>query len=152
MTNSQKHAATRALIFDCDGVLADTERDGHRVAFNAAFVEAELPIHWDETLYGELVTIGGGKERIGHVLTPELLRASRHAHTDEPSVDAHIKNTPGVEGAEDASRDALIRSLHARKSQIFQELVANGKVPPRPGVARRTRLRCTSVDWYWALF
>ncbi|MDP2155741.1 MAG: HAD family hydrolase, partial [Sulfuricella sp.] len=51
-----------AVIFDVDGTLADTERDGHRVAFNTAFRESGLDWHWDEALYGELLGIGGGKE------------------------------------------------------------------------------------------
>ena len=50
-----------ALIFDVDGTLADTERDGHRPAFNAAFREAGLDWHWDEALYGELLAVTGGK-------------------------------------------------------------------------------------------
>lgn len=53
-----------ALIFDCDGVLADTEKDGHLPAFNAAFAEFDLPIRWDEATYAEKLKIGGGKERI----------------------------------------------------------------------------------------
>ncbi|NBU15269.1 MAG: HAD family hydrolase, partial [Alphaproteobacteria bacterium] len=53
-----------ALIFDCDGVLVDTERDGHRVAFNAAFEDAGLAITWSVERYGELLTTGGGKERM----------------------------------------------------------------------------------------
>jgi len=56
----------RGLIFDVDGTLADTERDGHRPAFNAAFREAGLDWHWDEALYGELLAVTGGKERILH--------------------------------------------------------------------------------------
>jgi HAD superfamily hydrolase (TIGR01509 family) len=57
-----------ALIFDCDGVLADTERDGHRPAFNQAFAEAGLDIVWDEEEYGRRLQIGGGKERIASVI------------------------------------------------------------------------------------
>ena len=57
-------AMLEALIFDVDGTLADTERDGHRPAFNAAFAEAGLTWHWDEALYGELLEVTGGKERI----------------------------------------------------------------------------------------
>ena len=48
-----------ALIFDCDGVLADTERDGHLPAFNAAFAEFGLPIEWDAHTYARLLQIGG---------------------------------------------------------------------------------------------
>ena len=53
-----------ALIFDVDGTLADTERDGHRVAFNQAFKEANLDWDWTVELYGELLQVTGGKERI----------------------------------------------------------------------------------------
>ena len=49
-----------ALIFDVDGTLADTERDGHRVAFNLAFAEHGLGWHGDEALYGELLAVTGG--------------------------------------------------------------------------------------------
>eukprot|EP00540_Astrosyne_radiata_P021262 CAMPEP_0116846070 /NCGR_PEP_ID=MMETSP0418-20121206/13631_1 /TAXON_ID=1158023 /ORGANISM="Astrosyne radiata, Strain 13vi08-1A" /LENGTH=315 /DNA_ID=CAMNT_0004477277 /DNA_START=175 /DNA_END=1122 /DNA_ORIENTATION=+ len=56
--------ALEAILFDCDGVLADTERDGHRVAFNKAFEQKGLPTVWDEKLYGELLKVGGGKERM----------------------------------------------------------------------------------------
>ena len=51
----------KALIFDCDGVLAETERDGHRVAFNRTFAEKGYDIEWDGALYRELLKIGGGK-------------------------------------------------------------------------------------------
>jgi len=60
-----------ALIFDCDGVLADTERDGHRPAFNQAFAEAGLDVFWDEAEYGRRLQIGGGKERIASVVDDE---------------------------------------------------------------------------------
>ena len=56
----------QALIFDVDGTLSDTERDGHRVAFNQAFKEAGLDWHWAVALYGELLAITGGKERISY--------------------------------------------------------------------------------------
>ena len=58
--------ALQALVFDVDGTLADTERDGHRPAFNAAFAHAGLPWHWDVAVYGGLLGVTGGKERIRH--------------------------------------------------------------------------------------
>ena len=61
-------AAAPVLIFDVDGTLADTERDGHRVAFNRAFEEAGLDWHWSVELYGDLLAITGGKERMRHYL------------------------------------------------------------------------------------
>ncbi|WP_026460002.1 HAD-IA family hydrolase [Schaalia suimastitidis] len=108
---------TRALIFDCDGVLADTERDGHRVAFNQAFAEFDLPITWDDETYARLVKIGGGKERIASVLTPELLR---HAGLN----------------VDEAQRQQLIRDLHQRKTALFQHRIHSGAIPSRTGVAR----------------
>jgi hypothetical protein len=56
----------QTLIFDVDGTLADTERDGHRPAFNRTFEEAGLDWHWDVALYGELLAVTGGKERMRH--------------------------------------------------------------------------------------
>ncbi|MDE2119313.1 MAG: HAD family hydrolase, partial [Betaproteobacteria bacterium] len=56
----------RALIFDVDGTLAETERDGHRVAFNRAVAALGLAWHWDEALYGRLLEVTGGKERMLH--------------------------------------------------------------------------------------
>ncbi|MEA2547591.1 MAG: hypothetical protein QOE42_189, partial [Chloroflexota bacterium] len=63
------------LIFDCDGVLADTERFGHLPAFNATFRELGLPVEWSDEEYGRLLSIGGGKERMASILTPELVAA-----------------------------------------------------------------------------
>lgn len=103
----------QALIFDVDGTLADTERDGHRVAFNLAFAEHGLDWNWDEGLYGELLTVTGGKERIRHFV-------ERHA-TD-------------VAGRPDFN--ALVAALHATKTEHYVRLVASGQLPLRPGVAR----------------
>lgn len=95
-----------ALIFDCDGVLADTERDGHRPAFNQAFAEAGLPWTWSEEEYGERLKIGGGKERIASMF---------------PDADAQAER---------------IAALHKRKTAIYKEIVRAGRLPGRPGVAR----------------
>jgi len=57
-------ATLEAVIFDVDGTLADTERDGHRVAFNRAFDEFGIDWYWSEPEYGELLAVTGGKERI----------------------------------------------------------------------------------------
>jgi HAD superfamily hydrolase (TIGR01509 family) len=100
----------QALLFDVDGTLADTERDGHRVAFNRAFREAGLPWEWDVAAYGDLLSVTGGKERIRHFLDqrPELQQLD----------------------------DAAIIDLHAAKTRHYVELVAQGNVPLRSGVAR----------------
>ena len=66
---------TPALVFDCDGVLADTERDGYLPAFNATFAELGLPVRWSVEEYGRLLAIGGGKERLATLFTPENVAA-----------------------------------------------------------------------------
>jgi HAD superfamily hydrolase (TIGR01509 family) len=102
----------RALIFDVDGTLADTERDGHRPAFNTAFAEAGLPWHWDIALYGELLAVTGGKERM-------RFYCERH--------------DPEFLGRPDA--DERIRALHAAKTRHYLALLEAGRIPLRPGVA-----------------
>jgi HAD superfamily hydrolase (TIGR01509 family) len=101
----------QALIFDCDGVLVDTERDGHRVAFNTAFRSAGLSEDWSVDRYGELLTTGGGKERM-------------RRHFDEAGWPA------------EADRDALILGLHHAKTNLFMQIIEGGALPLRPGVAR----------------
>lgn len=101
-----------ALFFDCDGVLVDTERDGHRVAFNKAFAAKGFDIDWSVERYGALLTTAGGKERM-------------RRHFDET----------GWPVAE-AERDTLIAELHALKTDIFMDLIVSGKLPLRSGVAR----------------
>lgn len=104
----------RALVLDCDGVLADTELDGHLVAFNRTFEELGFPFRWSAEEYGPLLRIGGGKER---------LRAYLAQH---PEID--LGSTDEV--------DALILRAHKRKSEIYVELVEAGALPGRPGIAR----------------
>jgi len=105
------------LIFDCDGVLADTERDGHRVAFNATFREFGLPVEWSEEEYAVKLQIAGGKERMASLLTPEFVR-SNGLPTD-------------AEG-----QTALLAQWHKRKTAIYTEMVAAGQLPTRPGIHR----------------
>ena len=107
----------RGLVFDCDGVLADTERYGHLVAFNRTFEEFGLPVRWSVADYREKVLIGGGKERMASLLTPEFVAAA------------------GLP-ADAEGQQAAIAAWHRRKTEIYAELVASGAVPPRPGVAR----------------
>ncbi|MBU3695295.1 HAD family hydrolase [Dechloromonas sp.] len=103
--------ALKALIFDVDGTLADTERDGHRCAFNLAFGEHGLEWQWDEQTYGRLLTVAGGKERLRHY-------AERY--------------DPAFFAGRDA--DALIRALHATKTRHYVRLAGSGRIPLRPGV------------------
>lgn len=101
----------QALIFDVDGTLADTERDGHRVAFNRAFAEAGLDWDWSVELYGELLSVAGGKERIRFYL--------QQYRPEVPMPD-----------------DGFIADLHATKTRHYRELLALGEIPLRPGVKR----------------
>jgi len=105
-----------ALIFDCDGVLADTERFGHLPAFNRTFEESGVPLHWTEADYAEKVKIGGGKERMTSAITPEIAAAL------------------GI--ADDESRAAAVVQWHRRKTEIYTQLVQSGALPPRPGIRR----------------
>src|ERR1700685_1142672 len=108
---------TSALILDCDGVLADTELYGHLVAFNQTFEEFGLPVRWSVDDYKKKVLIGGGKERLASLLTPEFVAAA------------------GLPADAEGQR-AAVAAWHRRKTEIYAELVASGAVPPRPGVGR----------------
>lgn len=103
----------QALLFDVDGTLADTERDAHRPAFNRAFAEFGLDWVWDVALYGKLLAVAGGKERMRHYL-------------------AHYR--PG-EVAPDKV-DALVNALYQIKTRYYTTTLGEGSMPLRPGVRR----------------
>ena len=113
MSHYSSRTTLAAVIFDVDGTLADTERDGHRPAFNAAFREAGLSWDWDVALYGELLAITGGKERIRHYM--------------EKYCPAEL-NRSGL--------DDWIAGLHKAKTRHFVALLERGEIPLRTGVAR----------------
>jgi beta-phosphoglucomutase-like phosphatase (HAD superfamily) len=84
-----------SLIFDCDGVLADTERFGHLPAFNATFREFGLSVEWSEEEYGRLLRVSGGKERMATLLTPAFLEAAG-LPSDPAALSAEVVRwTPG---------------------------------------------------------
>jgi beta-phosphoglucomutase-like phosphatase (HAD superfamily) len=97
-----------AIIFDVDGTLAETE-EIHRSAFNQAFREAGLPWHWDEPLYGALLAVTGGKERLRHYMASQRLEG------------------------DSAASQSLIAALHERKTALYGERVRSGAVTLRVG-------------------
>ncbi len=103
----------RALLFDVDGTLADTERNGHRVTFNQAFDEAGLDWNWSVEVYGELLAVTGGKERIRYFI--------ENHHPSLPSQN-------DLEG--------FIAGLHQRKTHFYTNALKQGSIPLRPGVLR----------------
>ncbi len=117
------------LIFDCDGVLADTERFGHLPAFNQMFAECNLPVCWTEEEYGEKLKIGGGKERMASLLTDEFVEKANLPKDKEAQI-------------------AEIARWHKRKSEIYKEIVTAGKLPARPGI---TRIIDEAVQNNWQL-
>ncbi|MCJ7584540.1 MAG: HAD-IA family hydrolase [Anaerolineales bacterium] len=104
----------KAIFFDQDGVIIDTERDGHRVSFNMTFKEFGFSDEWSVDYYHELLQIAGGKERMKH-----------HAQTKGFS-----KPIPPEELYE------LVKTMHKRKTALFVELIETGKLPLRPGIHR----------------
>ncbi len=109
-------AMPQALIFDVDGTLADTEGEGHRVAFNQAFADAGLDWHWSSELYGELLAVTGGKERMHHFIRHYLSPGDRPADAD-----------------------TLVPRLHQEKNRRYEALLQGGRIGLRPGVERLLR-------------
>ena len=102
----------KALIWDVDGTIADTERHGHRVAFNEAFRRAGIPVQWDEATYGELLAArAGGKERMRYDFARRGIVLS----------------------------DEDIAAIHREKTRIFQEILRAGRIHPRKGVVALMR-------------
>lgn len=102
----------RALLWDVDGTLAETERDGHLVAFNRAFEAREIPWRWSTERYGELLAVAGGYERLLYDMQ------------SQPSAPALMHE-----------RAALARELHALKNEFYAAIVRGGELPLRAGVA-----------------
>lgn len=106
----------RAIIFDVDGTLADTERDGHRPAFNAAFTDAGLDWHWDVARYGALLAVTGGKERIRYAMEQD-----------------------GVTPPAGVGPETFIADLHRAKTRHYLAMLDTGAIPLRTGVLRLLR-------------
>src|SRR5918997_2011568 len=108
MAASAAGARLEAVVLDVDGTLVDSERDGHRVAFNRAFEEAGLSDRWDVERYGELLEVTGGKRRL-------------KAYFEQ-------------QGMPEDEREELAGRLHARKTELFTEMAKRGEIEARPGV------------------
>jgi HAD superfamily hydrolase (TIGR01509 family) len=121
----------RALVFDCDGVLAETERDVHLPAFNQAFEDFGLPVRWTDRQYAKKLLVAGGKERMATSIGPELVGA--------------LGRSAGGE-----SIDQLLRRLHVRKAEIAAEILAAHPPHPRPGV-RRLMTAAHAAGWKLAV-
>ena len=106
--------ALKAVIFDMDGTLADTE-ELHRQAFNLAFEESGCPLRWSRAEYKRLLAISGGKERILHCLR--------------------------TRGGDLAQLHEAATALHSRKSELYKEKLETEAVGLRPGI-RRLLLEC----------
>jgi HAD superfamily hydrolase (TIGR01509 family) len=124
---------SKALIFDCDGVLGDTEQYGHLPAFNQMWQEMGVPWQWTVAEYGRKLKIGGGKERMASLFSePAFLQAWSEAPLAE------------------AARTETVAAWHKRKTQIYKEIIASGRIPPRPGVKRLAE-EALSAGWTLAV-
>ena len=102
----------KAIIFDVDGTLADTE-EAHRISFNKAFVENHLDWNWDVALYGKLLKITGGKERIKFFVEKHL---------------SQFKKPADFEG--------FVKNLHLVKTRYYTAMLNEGHIPLRPNIKR----------------
>ena len=103
----------KAVFFDQDGVIIDTERDGHRVSFNMAFKEFGFSDEWSEDYYHELLQIAGGKERMKH----------------------HWKTKGFSRPLTEVEIDDLVKEMHKRKTALIRGTDRDGQTPPASGGA-----------------
>lgn len=100
----------KALIFDIDGTLAETE-ELHRAAFNACFADFGLDWHWDQVLYGNLLKIAGGQNRLRHFI-----------ETYQPPLAGDFIDQ--------------VADMHSKKTNIYGDMLAGGQIELRPGIEK----------------
>ncbi len=122
----------RALIFDCDGVLADTELDGHLIAFNQMWLKLGVPWQWSPEQYAEKLKIGGGKERMARLFQEQEFRK--------------VFAVPESE----EERKALVTRWHKEKTAIYQQIISSGAIKPRSGIKRLAEA-ALSAGWKLAV-
>jgi HAD superfamily hydrolase (TIGR01509 family) len=110
-------ANIKAFFFDQDGVIIDTEKDGHRVAFNRTFKKHGFNFEWSEEEYHGLIQISGGKERMTHYLKTKGFGREIHEEEEAP----------------------LIQQLHHDKTDEFISMLEKNELPLRPGIHRLMR-------------
>jgi HAD superfamily hydrolase (TIGR01509 family) len=123
----------KVLIFDCDGVLGDTEQYGHLPAFNRMWKEFGVPWEWSVEEYGRKLKIGGGKERMASLFGEA----------------GFLRAYPQLPATEEGRKE-LVAAWHKRKSATYKEIIASGRIPPRPGV-RRLSEEALSREWTLAV-
>jgi HAD superfamily hydrolase (TIGR01509 family) len=101
----------KSILWDVDGTLAETERDGHLKAFNRAFEALGIPWRWSEQRYGELLAVAGGRERLLYDMQCQAL-------------------APG----DPQEREALADRVHQSKNELYAGIVTRGGLPLRDGV------------------
>jgi HAD superfamily hydrolase (TIGR01509 family) len=102
----------RAVLWDVDGTIAETEYDGHLAAWNDVFEAERVPWRWSEQRYGELLQVAGGYERLLH----------------------DLQTQPSMLALDQDDWRKLARRLHERKNARYAERVATGAIRLRPGV------------------
>jgi len=114
----------QALLWDVDGTLADTEQNGHRLAFNAAFAEAQLAWHWNNSTYSDLLAVTGGIERMRAWAKQQQIKSDQN------------KSKTQIDPLAESELEELLIRLQASKQKHYRRILKEQLFPLRPGVER----------------